>query len=119
MEAGRLMLEEAGRYQYLEKYRAEIEFDFTVLFYVNTLFTYMQGVKPVKYGFVKALGDEMRRNFPAFQDNPYYRERMHAEEKKLVRMQMRSTAWFLLYYKLLWGYRNFRKRIADMKAGGI
>ena len=89
-----------------------MEFNFTVLFYVNTLFTYMQGVKPVKYGFVKALGDEMKQSFPDFQENPYYRERVHAEEKKLVGMQMRSTAWFILYYKLLWGYRNFRKRIA-------
>ena len=37
-------------------------------------------------------------------------ERVHAEEKKLAAMQMRSTVWFILYYKLLWGYRNFRKR---------
>ncbi len=111
MEAGRLMLGEAERYHYLEKYRDEIEFNFTVLFYVNTLFTYMQGVKPVRYGFVKKLGDEMRSRFPHFQENPYYRERVHEEEKKLVGMQMRSTAWFLLYYNLLWGYRNFRKRL--------
>jgi hypothetical protein len=72
----------------------------------------MQGVRPVKYGFVKKLGVEMKRCFPDFQKNPYYCERIRAEEKKLAAMQMRSTAWFILYYKLLWGYRNFRKRFS-------
>ncbi|MDE7021236.1 MAG: glycosyltransferase [Lachnospiraceae bacterium] len=110
MEAGRLMLREAEKYGYLEQYRPEIEFNFTVLFYLNTLFTYMQGVRPVTYGFVKKLGAEMKKSFPDFQKNPYYCERVHAEEKKLAAMQMRSTVWFILYYKLLWGYRNFRKR---------
>lgn len=110
MEAGRLMLREAEQYGYLEQYRPEIEFNFTVLFYLNTLFTYMQGVRPVTYGFVKKLGAEMKRSFPDFQKNPYYCERVHEEEKKLAAMQMRSTVWFILYYKLLWGYRNFRKR---------
>ncbi len=111
MEAARIMLAEAKEYGYLEKYHEEIEYDFTVLFYVNTLFTYMQGVRPVKYGFVEKLGKEMCRSFPGFQENPYYRDRVHEEEKKLVSMQMRSTLRFLIYYKLLWAYRNFRKKI--------
>ena len=110
MEAGRIMLREARMYGYLEQYRPELEFSFTTLFYVNTLFTYMQGVRPVRYGFVRKLGQEMRANFPDFQENPYYLERVGAEEKKLVRMQMRSTVKFIVYYKLLWGYRNLRKK---------
>ena len=60
--------------------------------------------------FVKKLGQEMRAAFPDFQENRYYRERIGAEEKKLVRMQMASTLKFIVYYKLLWGYRKFRKR---------
>ena len=111
MEAGRIMLREAETYGYLEQYRAELEFCFTTLFYVNTLFTYMQGVCQVRYGFVKKLGQEMRAAFPDFQENIYYRERMGAEEKKLVRMQMASTIRFIIYYKLLWGYRGLRKRL--------
>ena len=70
----------------------------------------MQGVRPVKYGFVKRLGSEMKQTFPGFEKNPYYCQRVHEEEKKLVRMQMRSTFLFILYYKLLWAYRNFRKK---------
>ena len=110
MEAGRIMLKEAKQYGYLEKYRAELEFSFAVLFYVNTLFTYMQGVKPVRLRFVQKLGDEMRQAFPDFRDNPYYRERIHEEEKRLVGMQQRSTLWFVMYYKLLWAYRNLKKK---------
>lgn len=45
MEAGRIMIAEAKRYGYLEEYYKELECSFSVLFYVNTLFTYMFGVK--------------------------------------------------------------------------
>lgn len=109
-EAGRLMLEEAKRHDFLDKYRPELEYSFTLLFYVNTLFTYMSGVKRTRYRFVKKLGEEMRCRFPDFQQNPYYIERTHAEEKKLIRMHMKSALWFMGYYKLLWAYRNFRKK---------
>lgn len=110
MEAGRLMLDEAKRHDYFDKFYPELEYSFTLLFYVNTLFTYMAGVKKIKYGFVKAMGQEMKRTFPEFEKNSYYQERTHAEEKKLIRMQQKSTAFFILYYKLLWAYRRWRKR---------
>ena len=111
MEAGRIMLQEAKTYGYFEKYYPELEFTFTTLFYVNTLFTYMQGVRPIRADFVRKLGQEMLENFPDFQKNPYYIERIGAEEKKLVQMQLASTSRFILYYKLLWGYRNLRKKL--------
>ncbi|MCH5261519.1 MAG: glycosyltransferase [Lachnospiraceae bacterium] len=109
MAAGRLMLEEARRHQYYDEYLTELEYSFTLLFYVNTLFTYMAGVDRVRYSFVKAIGREMRQTFSDFEKNPYYRERTHAEEQKLIRMQQRSTLFFILYYKLLWAYRKWRK----------
>ena len=108
--AGRLMLEEARRHGYYEKYLPELEYSFTHLFYINTLFTYVAGVRGLGYGFVKKLGEEMRHTFPDFEKNSYYQERTHAEEKKLIRMQQRSTLWFLLYYRLLWTYRRWRKK---------
>ena len=64
MEAGRIMLQEARSYDYLERYRPELEYTFTMLFYINTLFTYMQGVRPVRAAFVEKLGCEMRETFP-------------------------------------------------------
>ncbi len=110
MEAGRLMLEEAKRHGYYKEYEKELEYSFTLLFYVNTLFTYMAGVDKTRHGFVKRMGNEMRRTFPDFQNNPYYLERTHQEEKKLIRMQQRSTLFFMLYYKILWAYRRWRKK---------
>lgn len=109
MEAGRLMIGEARRHGYYDEFKPELEYSFTLLFYINTLFTYMAGVDKTKYRFVKAMGEEMRRTFPGFEENPYYRERTHEEEKKLIRMQQRSTLFFILYYKLLWAYRRWRK----------
>ncbi len=110
MEAGRLMLEEAKRHHYYDEFLPELEYSFTLLFYINTLFTYMAGVDRVKHRFVKAMGREMKRTFPDFEDNPYYQERTCQEEKKLIRMQQKSTFFFIWYYKLLWAYRKWRKR---------
>lgn len=110
MEAARGILREAERFGYLEEYRPELMFEFTVLFFVNTLFSYMAGKGCRSWRFVKRMGNEMRRCFPDFQENAYYQERVHAEEKKLIRMQQRSTLFFLAYYKLLWAYRRLRKR---------
>ena len=78
---------------------------------MNTLFTYMVGVKPARMAFVEKLGREIREYFPDFQKNPYFIERTNPEEKKLIAMQQKSTLQFMLYYKLLWAYRNFRKRL--------
>lgn len=111
MEAGRLMLKEAKRLHYFDDYRQELEYSFTLLFYINTLFSYMIGCKKHKYSFVKALGKEMKETFPNFQSNPYFKERTNPEEKKLTAMHMKSTLYFMLYYKLLWTYRNLRKRL--------
>lgn len=108
MEAGRVMISEAERFQLLDDFKPEIEYIFTRMFYSNTLFSYMPGVKKTKCSFVKNLGDEMRKYFPEFQNNPYYIERMHPEEKKLIRMQQKNTVMFVLYYKALHLYRKLR-----------
>ena len=33
----------------------------------------------------------------------------YLKERKLIDLQMRSTLCFILYYRLLWAYRSFRK----------
>lgn len=116
MEAARVMVREARQFDFLEDYYPEIESSFTTLFYVNTLFSYMAGVKNKSYRFVKALGKEMKETFPGFMENKYYAQRVHEEERRLIRMQQRSTLYFMLYYRLLWSYRNLRKKLAGRKS---
>ena len=111
MEAGRIMLGEARRLGFFNEFRQEIEFIFTQLFYVNTLFTYMPCVKPARMSFVKELTKEMKETFPEFENNSYYVDRVGGEEKKLIRLACKSTALFYVYYRLLWGYRGLRKRL--------
>lgn len=110
MEAARVMVREAGEFGFLEEYYPEIESSFTTLFYVNTLFSYMAGVKKKEFGFIRELGKEMKETFPGFMENPYYQERVHEEERRLIRMQMKSTLYFMIYYQLLWSYRKLRKK---------
>lgn len=110
LEAMRIMYRYAAEKGYLEEFRKEIEYKFTNLFYQNTLFSYMQGTKRTSLAFVRRMGKEMRECFPTFQENAYYRERVHPEEKKLMKMQQRSTLLFVLYYRALYFYRNLRKK---------
>ncbi|MCR4901988.1 MAG: glycosyltransferase [Butyrivibrio sp.] len=109
--AGRMIVEQAKEYGYLDEYKEELEFAYTVLFYVNTLFSAMPLEQHIKgcYSFCRELGEEMKRTFPDFQNNKYYIERVHPEEKKLIAMQMQSHAKFYGYYRMLWAYRNIRK----------
>ena len=111
MTAGRQILSEAKENGYLERYKDEIEFMYTVLFYVNTLFSAMPKKMHIEYcyNFTKKMGAEMKKAFPNFQENPYYKERIHAEEKKFIGMQMKSHLLFYVYYRLLWFYRDLRR----------
>ena len=111
MAAARIMIKQAKKFGYYDEFLPELEYTFTVLHYVNTLFTYMVGVRPTKLSYVKKMGDELRTYFPDFQKNAYYIERTHPEEKKLIAMQQKSTLQFVVYYKLLWTYRNIRKKL--------
>lgn len=111
VDAAKIMIDQAKKFGYYDEFYSELEYSFTLLHYINTLFTYMVGVRPVKYSFVENLGREVRAFFPDFQKNPYYIERTHPEEKKLIAMQQKSTLQFIIYYKLLWAYRNFRKKL--------
>ena len=109
LTAGQRMLEEAKRYGFFDLYKPELEYSFTVLFYKNTVFSALQGMKERGVrSFVTRIAGQMKEAFPNFQENPYYRERTDPEEKRLIRMQMESPLRFYLYYRLLWGYRRLR-----------
>lgn len=111
LTAGRVMLEEAVLYDFLERFRPEIEYSFTVLFYKNTLFSALQSMKESGvYSFVTGLAKEMKETFPNFQENSYYQERTNEEEKRLIRLQMQHPGIFYLYYRALWAYRRLRYR---------
>ena len=108
-KAASLMIEEAAEKGYLEQYRPELEFAYTVLFYINTLFSVLRADHfPGAYGFAKDLGKKMREAFPDFEKNPYYAARVPEEEKRLIAMQGKSDLCFYLYYRLLWAYRDLR-----------
>ena len=111
LESMRIMLRMAKEDGSLEKYHDEIEFRFTNLFYQNTLFTYMQGIKWVKFSYIRSMGKEIQEEFPNFQENPYYAERIHEEERKFMALQQKSTVLFVIYYKFVYFVRRMKKWI--------
>jgi len=112
LEAMRVMYRYAKDGGYLEEFYPELEYKFTNLFYQNTLFSYMQTSKRTNIKFVRDMGREMKQFFPNFQENSYYVAQVHPEEKKLMKMQQKSTLLFVMYYRALYFYRNLRKKLA-------
>ncbi len=110
-EAARRMLKHAKEFEYLDTYHDEIEFKFAVLFYVNTLFSYLQGTKgPKDIKFIRALGTEMAETFPHFRENKYYLNRVNAEERAFIDMQQKSTLKMLFWYELKWFVRRLKQK---------
>lgn len=108
MRAMELFCEECQKRGVLETYGKEIEYCFTQLFFVNTLFSYMQGEKHPKLSFVKELRQAVLRRFPDFEKNEYYRELTGAEEQRLIAMQRQSDMKFYWYYRLKLLVRRLR-----------
>ncbi|WP_251205751.1 glycosyltransferase [Acetatifactor aquisgranensis] len=100
MRAEEIFYEECGKRGFLERYPEEIEFRYTELYYVITLFSYLQGVRRPRLSFVKELRRGMMERYPHFQENRYYRERIGEEERRLIAMQCRSDVRFYWYYRL-------------------
>lgn len=107
---GKRMIEEARRYGIYKSYRHEFEFAFSKVYYMNTLFSYMLGVKKPKVKFLKKIADGMRQEFPDFQENIYYLKAFDEEQRRLAAMHMRSPLKFKFYFQLLYFYRNNIRR---------
>ncbi len=110
MRAGELLAEQCREHGFYEKYRPELEFAFTKLYYVNTLFSYVIGVRRARLAFLEALRWGIRKEFPHFQENAYFQKEYDREQKFLIQLHMRSPLFFLAYYKALTSYRALRKR---------
>ena len=111
MKAGELLVMECTTRGFMQDFKPEIEFRFAELFYVTTLFSYMSGVKHRKLSFTAELRDGMKKYFPEFQNNSYYKEKIGAEEQKLVRIHMKSNIGFFCYYILLNTVRAWKKKL--------
>ena len=108
MEAMRIMLRQAKEDDSLSKYHDEYENRFFLLFYRNTLLSYMQSDMKKDAGFLRGLGKELLATFPDFRRNPYYLPETNEEERSLTDLQLRSTWLFMIRYGLVRTYRRLR-----------
>lgn len=108
MQVGRQLFSEMEKRGFLEEYRKEIEYRFTELYFVNTVFTYMQGVSSPKLSFVKELRKGQLEIFPGFRENSYYREYTGPEEQKLIDLLMKSPLRFYVFYRAKLFVRKMR-----------
>ena len=75
---------------------------------MNTLYSYMLGVKHPQVSFLKLIAKGMKQEFPEFQNNSYYQDEYDEEQKKMARLHMKNPRLFLIYFKTLYLYRRIR-----------
>lgn len=110
MRAAELLWEECRQRGFSDQYARELEYRFAELYYVITLFSYMQGVKHPRLSFVRELRRGLRERVPAFQENPYYIQNTGEEERQLIALQEKSDLFFFLYYRTKLLVRRLRSR---------
>lgn len=113
LQAMEILMEECYKRCFLEEYPEEIEYRFTEMFYINTLFSYMINMPFYKkrISYLRLLRDGIMAYFPEYATNPYFEERQDAEVKKLTAMHCKSPFRFFWYYTALTTYRKIRKKI--------
>ena len=112
MEAMRIMLKYAEENGALEEFKDVVEYHFSILFYRNTLFSYMQSDLKKDMGFVRKLGQEMVATFPDFRQNTYYNQMVNEYEQKLINLHLKSTLAFMVIFKLKMLSRKLRSKNA-------
>ena len=113
MKTMEMLLGECYKRGFLEEYPDELEYRFTELYYINTLFSYMQLVPfhRRRISYVRLLRDGIKAYFPEYATNPYFDERQDAETKRLTEMHCKSPFLFFWYYTVLSTYRKIRKKV--------
>jgi glycosyltransferase involved in cell wall biosynthesis len=96
-----------------QKYRLELEYRFVELFYVNTLFSYMQGVRHPKSRHTALLRQKILQECPHFQTNPYYQKWTSEEYVRMVALHCRSNLQFFWYYRLVLTVRAIKKKFRN------
>lgn len=112
MSAAVLLYEECRDRGFEDDYGSELEYRFTELYYVITLFSYLSGVSHPTLSFVRELRRGIMERFPHFADNPYYQKLTGAEERKLIALQAKSNFLFYWTYKIkriIWALRGLRR----------
>lgn len=111
IKAGDIMLEECLKRSVFEQYKTELEFRYGEVAYAGTLFSYMYGGKKRSIANVKYLQDLSKKRVEDFVNNPYFSVRLQEEDRKLIKLHLKSYFVFYIYYRLLFGYRNIRKKL--------
>ena len=110
MIAGELLLKEFRNRDLLDRYRDEVEYRFTELYFENTLFSYMLGAKKKRLAFIKELREGMLKAFPEFERNSYYQRLAECEHKEMIALMMKDVVKFYLLYRCKLFIRSMRKK---------
>ena len=111
VKAGERLLSEYRERKLPEAYQEEVMFRFSELAYITTLFSYMYSGKHRKPGNTAYLRKMILAEYPELPENPYFQKLVPAEDRKLVKMHLKSNLLFFVYYVVLFAYRGLVKKV--------
>lgn len=111
MQAGVEFIEQSKQRGFYEKYKEEIDYRFTELYYQITLFSYMYGGKHRRLKHTNELKNGILQYVPDFRNNKYYEKLMVEEDRAFINLQMKSNFLFYWKYILLYSYRKLMNSI--------
>lgn len=91
----KMKLDELKKRGFYEKDRDRIEYVFLLVFYINSIHTFLLRMKNIPYETICMMQKEVCREFPDFEDNPYL-YRLNDVEKfflKTVRAELSREDW--------------------------
>jgi len=104
MTTCKILLEQFISNGYYEEFFEEIEYKFTELFYINTIFGCVDQFDKIREDKIILIKKEIREVFPGFKKNKYYIEHMKNNRKKAMRLNIITR--YLWLYKI---FNKFRK----------
>lgn len=95
-----ILMEECFKREFLEEYPEELEYRFTKVFYVDTLFMYMDRMPFFKrrISYLRLLREGICSCFPDFDTNPYFEQLLDEEKRSRAYMNLMSPFRFFLGY---------------------
>lgn len=100
LETSRLFLAHLRRLGFYDRYREEVEFRFTELFFVNSILGAVSQFTPPEKEYTHCIKREMLELFPHFRQNPHYRQRIPLKIRTFLALILFNTQLGVTLYRL-------------------
>lgn len=101
LDTSKMLLDNMKRLGFYSKYKDVIDYRFTELFYVNTIFGAISQFTSPEYKWIDKVKKEMDSILPGFQQNIYYKARLSFKTRFILAIIHKHTHCGVKFYQFL------------------